>query len=477
MPSPARSVVLAAALALGAVSCVRETLHGARPDIILVSIDSLRPDHLGSYGYARDTSPTIDALGAAGARFTTATSTTSWTLPAHAALFTGLHDATHGLSSDGLRLAEEHLTLAEVLRGAGWRTAGFFGGPYLHPAFGLAQGFDFYQSCMTRLADDVPEGELRAQALGGAETAHADVTGPRLLEEAERWLATLDEAPFFLFLHLWDVHYDYIPPPGYAERFDPDYTGTLTGAGMLHDPALRAGMDPRDLAHLVALYDGEIRYTDEVLGKVLDGLDRRGRLANALVVVTADHGEEFFEHGGKGHRRTLFEEVVRVPLVVRWPGRVEAGRVVEDPVRLVDVMPTLLALAGVELPVAVQGRDLGPLLRGETLPEAPALLELRRPRRHLRALRTAERKLVSDARGRSLLFDLVRDPREAHPLRAREVVAEARRELDRTLEAALGFRDGLASRGAVGTPLDREMRERLEALGYLDASPGERASE
>jgi arylsulfatase A-like enzyme len=468
-----RPVVLATALALGAASCTRE----ARPDIVLVSIDSLRPDHLGSYGYARDTSPRIDALAAAGARFTTATSTTSWTLPAHAALFTGLHDATHGLSSDGLRLADEHVTLAEVLRGAGWRTAGFFGGPYLHPAFGVAQGFDSYQSCMTRLADDVPEGELRAQALGGAETAHADVTGPRLLEEAERWLATLDETPFFLFLHLWDVHYDYIPPPGYAERFDPDYAGTLTGAGMFHDPAVRAGMDPRDLAHLVALYDGEIRYTDEVLGRVLNGLDRRGRLADAIVVVTADHGEEFFEHGGKGHRRTLFEEVVRVPLVMRWPGRIEAGRVIEDPVRLVDVMPTLLALAGVEPPVAVQGRDLGPLLRGETLPEAPALLELRRPRRHLRGLRSAGRKLVSDARGRSLLFDLVRDPGEARPLRGSEAVVEARRELDRTLEAAQGFRDGLAARGAVATPLDREMRERLEALGYLDASPGESAPE
>jgi arylsulfatase A-like enzyme len=467
--------VLAAALALGAAACTREAPR--RPDIVLVSIDSLRPDHLGSYGYARDTSPRIDALAAAGARFATATSTTSWTLPAHAALFTGLHDATHGLSSDGLRLADEHVTLAEVLRDAGWRTAGFFGGPYLHPAFGLAQGFDVYQSCMTRLADDLPEGELRAEALRGAETAHADVTGPRLLEETERWLGTLDERPFFLFLHLWDVHYDYIPPPGYAERFDPDYAGTLTGVGMFHDPAVRADMDPRDLAHLVALYDGEIRWTDEVLGRVLDGLDRRGRLADAIVVVTADHGEEFFEHGGKGHRRTLFEEVVRVPLVLRWPGRIDAGRVIESPVRIVDVMPTLLALAGVAPPVAMQGRDLGPLLRGGTLPEAPALLDLRRPRRHLRGLRSAERKLVSDARGRSQLFDLARDPGERRPLRAREAVAEARRELDRSLEAAQSFRDGLAARGAVRTPLDREMRERLEALGYLDASPGERAPE
>jgi arylsulfatase A-like enzyme len=140
-------------------------------------------------------------------------------------------------------------------------------------------------------------------------------------------------------------------------------------------------------------------------------------------------------------------------------------------------MPTLLALAGVAPPVAMQGRDLGPLLRGGTLPEAPALLDLRRPRRHLRGLRSAERKLVSDARGRSQLFDLARDPGERRPLRAREAVAEARRELDRSLEAAQSFRDGLAARGAVRTPLDREMRERLEALGYLDASPGRRAPE
>ncbi len=475
MPPPA--LLAALLLALGAVSCERWG-RGARPDIVLVSIDSLRADHLGSYGYARDTSPTMDRLAAEGARFVHAVSTTSWTLPAHAALFTGLYDATHGLTVDGRRLADEHVTLAEVLRDAGYQTAGFFGGPYLHPAFGLAQGFAVYQSCMTGFPDDLPDAQMRVQALAGFGSSHADVTGPRLLEEVQRWLATLGPEPFFVFLHMWDVHYDYIPPPGYAERFDPDYRGTLSGAGFVRNPAIHAGMAPRDLEHLVALYDGEIRYTDEVLGKILDELDRSGRLARALVVVTADHGEEFFEHGNRAHRNTLFDEVVRVPLVVRWPGRIEPGRVIEDQVRLVDLLPTVLGLADVELPVAVQGRNLTPLLRGESLPAEPALLELRAAARPLQGLRSLESKLVSDGRGRVTLFDLERDPRETHAIRPRgEGLAAARSELERAIEGALTFRDGLASRGAVRTPMDREMLERLEALGYIERGPRARPTE
>jgi arylsulfatase A-like enzyme len=324
---------------------------------------------------------------------------------------------------------------------------------------------------MTRIADDLPDDDVRGRALRGDETSHADVTGPRLLDEVQRWVVTLGPQPFFLFLHMWDVHYDYIPPPGYAERFDPDYTGTLTSVGLARSPEIHAGMPPRDLQHLVALYDGEIRFTDEILGRVLAELDRVGRLADALVVVTADHGEEFFEHGGKGHRRTLFEEVVRIPLVVRWPGRIEPGLVIDDPVRIVDVMPTLLSLAGVELPVAVQGRDLTPLLDGGALPDEPALLDLNRRRRPMQGLRTRSGKLVVEA-GRAALYDLVRDPQERRPRRREtELLAAARRELEGRLTAAQAFRDGLAARGTVEIPLDHDMRERLEALGYLEGSP------
>ena len=453
----------AAALALLCAACGGD---GApeRPNLILVSIDSLRADHLGCYGYARDTSPRIDRLAAAGARFEQAVSTTSWTLPAHAALFTGLYDATHGVVDNGLALSELHVTLAELLQRAGYHTAGFFGGPYLHPTFGLAQGFDVWQSCMTTTPDAASERDVRAGAMAEDARAHDDVTGPRTLAEIEAWLARGLEQPFFLFLHLWDVHYDYIPPAEHAERFDPGYQGPIDGRGVATDPAIRADMPARDREHLVALYDGEIRSTDEVLGRILDALEARGALADAVVVVTADHGEEFFEHGGKGHQRTLFDEVLRVPLVVWAPGRVTAGRVVSEQVRLIDVLPTLARMAGVDEPLAVQGRDLGPLLRGETWSELEALCELSINRGTLAALRTRADKLVVDEGARlAQRFDLAADPLEREPL---PLVDAAR--LDAARHSARSFGRFLDTRAPGATEPDAELLEALRRLGYVD---------
>ena len=440
-----------------------------RPDVVLVSIDSLRPDHLGCYGYAKPTSPTIDRLAAEGTRFETAVSTTSWTLPAHAALFTGLCDSAHGLVDNGLELDAAHATLAESLKAAGWRTAGFYGGPYLHPTFGLAQGFDEWTSCMTTTADDEPESELRRAVGSGKNRSHEDVTGPRTLAAVERWAAGLDERPFFLFLHLWDVHYDYIPPPEYVELFDPDYAGSLDARNLPRNPDVHARMPERDKQHLLALYDGEIRFTDDVLAKILAVLEAKGRLANALVVVTADHGEEFFEHGSKGHQRSLNEEVVRVPLIVRWPGVVPAGAVVATSARLIDLFPTIAALAGVACP-PVQGRDLGPALRGEELAPAPALLELLVRPIDLRAWREDDFKAVRGRPPKSaplqLGYDLAADPREQRPVPSADPrIPEALRALDEELARALALREG---RGVGASPFraDAGVDERLEALGY-----------
>jgi hypothetical protein len=158
--------VLTGVLALLVNACGDAAVPPAssKPNIVLVSIDSLRADHLGSYGYARDTSPFLDRLAREGTRFENAISTTSWTLPAHAAMFTGLQGSVHGLVDNGLRLADGHLTLAEILRREGYGTAGFFGGPYLHPTFGVAQGFDVYESCMTTIADDTGDADVRSSA-------------------------------------------------------------------------------------------------------------------------------------------------------------------------------------------------------------------------------------------------------------------------------------------------------------------------
>lgn len=440
-----------------------------RPDILLVSIDSLRSDHLGCYGYPKPTSPCIDRLAAEGVRCEKAISTTSWTLPAHAAMFTGLFDSTHGVVDNGLRLSDGHQTIAEVLRKDGYRTAGFYGGPYLHPAFGLAQGFGHYESCMS----DMPSAAaVRTMSQQDVNASHHDVTGPRTLAAFTKWLdgpEGPDTQPFFAFVHLWDVHYDYIPPPEYAKLFDPDYTGTIDGTNLKENPAINSKMAPRDLQHLVALYDGEIRSTDDVLAKILGELDRKGRLANTLVIVTADHGEEFFEHGGKGHQSTLHEELIRVPLIFRWPKELAHGRVVHDQVRLVDLYSTILTMAGVANQPDVEGRDIGPLLRGESMPNVLALCELYADHKNLAALRSNAFKVYRNQlkdRVHTGGFDLAADPGERTELSAEnERVKRGLADLETRVRAALDFQEKIGH-GVHKVDVDDALQRRLNDLGY-----------
>ncbi len=442
-----------------------------RPDVLLVSIDSLRPDHLGSYGYTRPTSPALDRLAAGGVRFAQAVSSTSWTLAAHAALFTGREEEEHGVTRNGLRLNEAQITLAEVFRDLGYQTAGFFAGPYLHPTFGLAQGFSTYESCMAGLPADLAEDQARAAAEAEAGPAMEQETGSRSVERFGAFLAEADARPAFLFVHLWDVHYDYTPPPPWDRAFDPDYQGAADFSRLAVNPAVHAGMNPRDLQHLLALYDGEIRWTDANFARLLELHAKRRAGRELLVVVLADHGEEFFEHGGKGHQKTLFEEVVRIPMIFHWPGHLPAGATVPDLVRIVDVFPTLLELVGTAPPEPIAGRSLVPLLRGGELPEQPALLELRAfPQRPLAALRSAHGKLLL---GRwpaaPAFFDLATDPGERRPLADRADLARAGlSDFKRRLVRAGDFLRRHPDRAPVGVQPDDEIARQLMALSYLD---------
>ncbi len=464
--------------------------HAPHPDIILVSIDSLRFDHVGCYGYKKPTTPNIDRIAGEGVRCESAVSTSSWTLPAHAAMFTGLFDSTHGLVDNGLRLSEEQPTLAAVLKANGYQTAGFFGGPYLHPAFGFGHGFLHYESCMSPLGGDAHASQgakdakdasapkssatspSSAPTLADLERSHADVTGPRTLDAVTKWLGRdVDERPLFLFVHLWDVHYDYNPPREYAAMFDPDYTGKLDASNLMKNPEVNAHMAPRDFDHLVALYDGEIRFTDEILGKILALLEKRGRMSKTLLVITADHGEEFFEHAGKGHQRTLFDEVVRVPLIVRWPDRLDAGRVVRDQVRTIDLMPTLLAAAGAAKQPPMQGRDILPLWRGETLPPEPALCELLVDKNDVRALRTNERKIIDYRAAKTKVgYDLVQDPKEQRALVGDvPLLDEVRKTLLHMLEASVSSHSKFGP-GAQPLAPSSELEKRIHGLGYGGAN-------
>ncbi len=409
---------------LGLLALLGSSCGGApeepRPNVVLISIDTLRPDHLGCYGYRRNTSPSIDAIAAESALFEQHISSSPWTLPAHTTMFTSVPDSVHGVvDAIRFRLSEEFETLPESFQGAGYRTVGFFAGPYLHPAFGLGQGFDRYIDCVQTVPDsEVDEDNEWSMRDPILRASHHGVTNDKVYA---RWQEFFGEAapeagetPFFAFVHLWDVHFDFTPPPPYDTMFDPDYDGPFTGRDFFHDPEINAAIPQRDKDHIIALYDGEIRWTDEIIGRIRRDLEQAGLWENTIVVITSDHGTELFDHGGKGHRTTLFDEQIRIPLIVSFPGRVAPKRFAGQ-TRMIDLGPTLRDLVGLPAVATTMGESLAPYLRGEveTMPSRPAVSELMSVGRNLRSLRTDGGKYVANHdTGARVWFDLAGDPGE-----------------------------------------------------------------
>lgn len=426
-----------------------------RNNIVLISIDSLRADHLTCYGYERPTSPSIDRLAAEGILFERASSHAPWTLPSHVSLLTSLYPRSHQTSALDRSLPEAATTLASELKRAGYRTHAIVSGPFMRTSFGMARGFDGYDEDL---------------ALGGHAASHEAITSDQIHRRLTRFLDQ-GSRPFFLFLHYWDVHYDYLPPAPYDEMFDPGYQGDLSPNGIMKNQRISREMSPRDLQHLVALYDGEIRWVDHHIGLLLDELKERGLAENTIIALTADHGDEFFEHGEKGHSHSLYEELLHVPLILRVPG--ESPRRVHDRVQLIDVMPTLLELAGAPDPGRLQGRSLVPLLRGQPLPPVATYSETTRATKlkttragwsSAQAIYRDQYKLIHypDGRYPDELYDISRDPGESRSLSNNQ--AETRLSLllqewrESTGEGIPEFTAGP----------DPETLEQLKQLGYTD---------
>jgi arylsulfatase A-like enzyme len=464
------------ALALTATACTDPPPRG--PNVLLISIDTLRPDHLSCYGYEHDTSPRIDRLAGEGVLFENHVSSSSWTLPSHTALFTSVPDFVHGVTDvRSTALAPGFTTLAERFRAAGWQTAGFFSGPYLHPSFGLAQGFQHYENCTSYAAsfehrdreDWIFDRDLMLDS-------HKDSTGERVLDAVTQWLSTREERPFFAFVHLWDPHFDFVPPAPWDEHFDPGYEGPIDGRDFYYDnDRYGPSIKPRDLQHLLALYDGEIRWTDSIVGKLLDHLDTLAASDDTIVALTSDHGTEFFEHSWKSHRSTLFDELVRIPLVIRAPGRLPAGTRVRAQTRMIDLGPTLLELAGLEAVHGVLGESLIPLTRaghGDLGESRDALSELDGDWSHLRCLRTPRAKLIHDLERKQFeLFDLEQDPHELRPIETLDSelgrdMAQRYRAAMEAVERARAERPGEPVAPAVSPALE----DALRASGYAGDS-------
>ena len=439
-----------------------EAWHAARgPNLLLVSIDTLRADHLGAYGYDLPTSPTIDArLAGEGVTFTDAYSQSPKTTPSHMTLLTSLYPSVHGVElwqngKPAHVLNPAVHTLAEILKNAGYATAAFTGGAQIDPVRGFDQGFDLYT-----------------------------VSGQQ--RRARRWLGRHRWQRFFVFYHTYDVHDPYLPPDEYIRLFDPDYRGRVLDA--IHRLRAEGGMsvaawagisrrfwdsvdrsDPRDVRFVERLYDAGIRRMDaETIRPLLDRLDQLGLARDTLVVFTSDHGEAFGEHGQFQHD-DLYAATVRVPLVLRWPGRLPAGLRIASRVRLIDVMPTILELLGVSAPPSLQGQRLTALLHDAYgSPAAEGAVSEYGDGRLYESLRRGGLSYIVDG-PEERLFDLVRDPAERQNVLATrpEEAAAMRAALERWRRNCRALVPLLGPRGGTIAPSDETAR-RLRALGYME---------
>jgi arylsulfatase A-like enzyme/Tfp pilus assembly protein PilF len=415
------------ALGIALIGCLltsSQTLPG--PSLILITVDTLRADRVGAYGYAKARTPTMDRLAARAARFEHAVSHSPLTFPAHVSIFTGQYPSAHGARDNGtFVLGDSAVTMAELLRSAGYRTGAFVGSFILDSGYGLDQGFEYYDDEF-QSTGSLLDYDLQRQASTVAERAAA-------------WISNVASDKFFVWIHFYDPHAPYLPPVSFQISDDP--------------------------------YDGEVAAADAGIGAVLHAATEARVADRTAVIVTADHGEGLGEHGESEHGLLLYDSVLKVPLIVAVPGL--APRLVRTQVRHVDLMPTVLALAGVPVPHGLPGRDLGPLLRvGDAAPATDGDLvsyaETWYGRLHfgwseLRAV-TADGWKYIDA-PRPELYDVHRDPGE------RRNYVDERPQLAQGLAKELSHLAASENEATASVRVpDSESLDRLRSLGYVSGS-------
>jgi arylsulfatase A-like enzyme len=442
---PTRLFVTLLALWLACCGRTREA-----PDVILVVMDTTRADRLGVYGNPRDVSPRLDAFARDGVVFRNAWSTASWTLPSHASMFTGLYPSAHGahitpdVDQDSLgdnppRLAASAVTLAELLAENGYRTGAVAGAGWLAPEFGLLQGYEMQDAENLRM-----------------------LSADEITDRAIAWLETVPEQEsLHLMVNYFDPH-DPDPPEGF---------GGFPGEQVPVEPATLdaergALVSEEQRSARVDRYDGSIRFVDFHIGRLFDALRVAGRYQNALIIVTADHGEHFGEHGALGHGAWLYEEVLHVPLLVHLPEGRDAGLEVEEPISHVDLLPLVASEVGFPLPEAVDSSAPGEprVLLAEEFPSG-TLKKLfgEHIDRDLVAGIRWPWKLIVSSTGTTELYRLDEDPGELTRVENQRVEAEIGREIQRTLESLQPTAPDHQPR-----PMSPESKARLRELGYLE---------
>jgi len=448
----------------------------ARPNIIFILVDTLRADHVGCYGYKRDTTPTLDRLAAEGARFDQMIAASGWTMPSVMTMFTSIEPSLHGAVSSKHALVRGVTTLAAELSKAGYQTVGFTSNPMTHSKFGFGSGFDFYDDFTVLLSFELNLFDHVEAHCG----AHGSVTNPVVNRTVLSWAKRRREPskPLFLFLVYFDPHADYIPPPPYDRMFDPDFDGEVDGRQM-YRRSKDDVFSPRDQEHIRALYDGEIRHTDEHLRQLLGSLRELGIMDNALTLILSDHGEEFWDHGATLHGHTLYDELIHVPCILHWPGRIKPGQVIREQTGHIDVMPTLLTAAGVPVPQQCLGRVWPTVARASTVVTAPSTTaapadrarpyfsetEVHAPQ--LRAIRTPERKIIWDTNTSvRQAYNLADDPCELRNLADNmpATFTGLSRQLDRWWQQMQTCRSAVAA--SESPKLSPQLLRQIKSMGY-----------
>src|SRR6266850_923243 len=430
-----RRALLLLALPLALAGCG----DSARPNILLIIVDTARADRFPFDGYARPTAPNLQVIAREGAVYTHAFSPAPWTVPAHASLFTGQYPSLHRTDCGSLRLQDRAVTLAETLRDAGYRTVGHTANPWLGTEYNFQQGFDTY-------------GETWREVREPSEDTGAGLTNDKVLRFL-RWRADTPDArkqPFFLFINYFEPHLPYHPPEPERSRFlrpgvDPERVKYLSHLGHPNEMRYIVGLSDLtgdDMAILNDLYDGEIAYADRRAGEVLSLLREQGILDQTIVAVAGDHGENIGDHHMMDHKLSVHDTLLHVPLLLRYPPRIRPGQSIDAEVQMHDLYPTLLGLAGVAPPEGVTveavplpgtglpgaGRPLDAPIIGEfvgppieflkVMQELFPQRDLSRYNRTLVALRSGGYKLQWGSDGRHALYNIEGDPGEANDLAA-----------------------------------------------------------
>ena len=392
-------------------------------NLLLISIDTLRADHLGSYGY-RSITPALDRLAGDGVVFEEVYTPVPLTLPAHTSLFTGRYPPATGIRENGEVLPSSVPTLAEQMQAQGFQTAAFIGSFILDRRFGLARGFDQYW------------GEFPLHRYAGADPGTIQIRGDQVQAAAAQWMADHGSHRFFVFVHFYDLHGPYLLPAPWRARFPGRF------------------------------YDGELAYVDDLIGKLWQDLVRQGVANRTLLVITADHGEGLGEHGEQTHGFMLYRSTTRVPLIIRFPDHRYAGKRINAIARLIDIAPTVCALLGVPTLPSFQGRSLAPGISGQERPAQSAYSETLYPYRHfhtarLYALRGDQFTFIQAPRPEFYAFH--QDPAELHDLiHTNQAMANnLRGELDNLLASM--------ANGPSPAPASPEVLEQLKSLGYVGA--------